>query len=464
MSLRAVTAATIAVLVGMLGALSSASPPAATAAPAPPASPSPTAAGPDRPFRTAPAPQRLRRGGPIGAGKLKRKLKHLARKAPGASGYYVYEDRRARRNRVLFDRNGGHSRKLASNEKLFTTMTAMHRLGPNSRILDPGQGERQGRSQGKARAATSTWSAPATRRSAARGVDDLAKQVRKAGIRRITGLGDRRRQRLRPPPRRARHQLRRPRPYIAPLSGLDLRRLDLRRRSGQGGGPRRSAAAPRRRRPGRRQGQGRPDARQARARNEDALAAYESPKISRPRPRDEQGLDQLLRRDAPEAPLGEPGRKGTTNGGVKAVERFARQFGSKVQARDGSGLTDEQQGLAPQRRPAADRRPARPRARQAALQVAGDRRQGRHARPPDGRLGAAGRCRGKTGTHEPASRTSPATARPKHGLVAFSLLMNGVSSSTRPQHPGQDGHPDRPAALSRGHGQPTRLAQRRPRR
>ena len=150
MSLRAVTAATIAVLVGMLGALSSASPPAATAASAPPASPSPTAAGPDRPFRTAPAPQRLRRGGPIGAGKLKRKLKNLARQAPGASGYYVY-DLGAKGNRVLFDRSGGHSRKLASNEKLFTTMTAMHRLGPNSRIVDQGQGTGQGRSQGKAR-------------------------------------------------------------------------------------------------------------------------------------------------------------------------------------------------------------------------------------------------------------------------------------------------------------------------
>ena len=106
MSLRAVTAATIAVLVGMVGALSSALPPAATAAPAPPDSPSPTAAGPDRPFRTAPAPQRMRRGGPIGAGKLKRKLKNLARQAPGASGYYVF-DLDAKGNRVLFDRSGG---------------------------------------------------------------------------------------------------------------------------------------------------------------------------------------------------------------------------------------------------------------------------------------------------------------------------------------------------------------------
>ncbi len=32
-------------------------------------------------------------------------------------------------------------------------------------------------------------------------------------------------------------------------------------------------------------------------------------------------------------------RKGTTNGGAKAIERYAKQVGAKVRARDGSGLT-----------------------------------------------------------------------------------------------------------------------------
>ena len=227
MSLRAVTAATIAVLVGMLGALSSASPPAAAAASASPAA-LPAAAGRTARFEPPRLPQRLRRGGPIGAGKLKRKLRNLARQAPGASGYYVF-DLDAKGNRVLFDRSGGHSRKLASNEKLFTTMTAMHRLGPNSRIVTKVKARGKVGRPGKARRRP----LPGRRRR-----PDVRLQGRRVagqagsqgGHPQGQGDRDRRRQRLRPTARGARHQLRRRRRHRA-AQRPDLRRVDLRRGS-----------------------------------------------------------------------------------------------------------------------------------------------------------------------------------------------------------------------------------------
>ena len=422
MSLRAVTAATIAVLVGMLGALSSALPPAATAAPAPPASPSPTAAGPDRPFRTAPAPQRLRRGGPIGAGKLKRKLKNLARQAPGASGYYVF-DLDAKGNRVLFDRSGGHSRKLASNEKLFTTMTAMHRLGPNSRIVTKvkarGKVGRKGRLGGDlylVGAGDPTFGS--------RGVASLAKRVHKAGIRRVKGtvIGDDSvfdRRRGVPDTNYAAGV------DIAPLSGLTYggstydgdpakeatrRFRDALRHAGvKVGGKVKVGRVP------------------GSLRNEDALAAYGSPKIKsivHATNKDSINFyaEMLLKRL-----WAEPGRKGTTNGGVKAVERFARQLGSKVQARDGSGLTDNNRAsprnvvrlLAAARR---DHELAKPLFK--SLAIAG--KDGTLANRMGGSV-AAGSCRGKTGTINGVSNLSGYCK--SHGrLIAFSLLMNGVTS------------------------------------
>ena len=55
---------------------------------------------------------------------------------------------------------------------------------------------------------------------------------------------------------------------------------------------------------------------------------------------------------------------------------------------------------------------------------------------------AAGRCRGKTGTIDGVSNLS-GYCRSGRGLVAFSLLMNGVAGyDSRARHPGQDGGRD----------------------
>jgi D-alanyl-D-alanine carboxypeptidase/D-alanyl-D-alanine-endopeptidase (penicillin-binding protein 4) len=382
--------------------------------------------GPDLPFRTAPIPESgpgERRGGPIGRSKLQRKLEGLARKAPGSSGYYVYDlDVGESGNRVLFDRSEGNSRKLASNEKLFTTLTAMHRLGPDSTIATKvktrGSVSRKGKLDGDVYligAGDPTFGSG--------GVADLAKQVRKSGIRKVSGtvIGDDSvfdRRRGVPDSGYG------PSPYIAPLSGLTYGG------STYDGDPAKQAAQAFR--------EGLEDAGvkiggkvklgrvPSSLRDEDAVASSDSPKIKsivRATNKDSINFyaEMLLKRL-----WAEPNRKGTTNGGTKAVERFAKDIGSGVRAKDGSGLTDANKSsprdvvrlLAAAQR---DRELAKPLFK--SLAIAG--KDGTLASRMGGSV-AAGRCRGKTGTIDGVSNLS-GYCKSDGGLIAFSLLMNGVS-------------------------------------
>ncbi len=378
--------------------------------------------GPDLAFRGDPAPARSEPRSPVSRGKLKRKLKRLARKAPGSSGYYVTKIG-GKAKGAIFDRNGGHSRKLASNEKLFTTTAALHRLGPKWRI--PSRVKVSGKINGKGKLRGDVYLVGGGDPSfGGGGVDDLAKQVRKAGIRRISGsvIGDDSvfdRRRGVPDSNWG------PSPYIAPLGGL------VYGGSTYSGDPAKEAA--RAFRGGLRDagvrvgGKVKVDRMPAKLRARDEVAEYESPTIAalvRATNKDSVNFyaEMLLKRL-----WATPGRKGTTNGGVKAVERFARQVGSKVRARDGSGLTASNKAsprnvvrllIAAQR----DDELAKPLFK--SLSIAGK----------DGTLGsrmggtaAAGRCRGKTGTLTGVSNLS-GYCKTKHGLVVFSLLMNGVSS------------------------------------
>lgn len=377
--------------------------------------------GPDRAFEGAALPPSLARGGTINRGKLGRKLKNLARQAPGSSGYYVY-DMNTKGKPVLFDRSGGHARKLASNEKLFTTMTAMHRLGPDGRIatkVKAGKVGRKGKLSGDIYligGGDPTFGGS--------GVSDLARQVRKAGIRKIGGtvVGD-----------DSVFDRRRGVPDtgyqagvdIAPLSGLVYGgstyngdpakeatrefRDALRKRGVRVGGKVKVGHLP------------------SSLRKNDAIATHESPRIKsivRATNKDSINFyaEMLLKRL-----WAEPGRKGTTSGGVKAVERFARSVGSKVHARDGSGLTDDNKSsprnavrllVAAQR----DNELAKPLFK--SLAIAG--KDGTLVDRMDGSR-AAGRCRGKTGTINGVSNLS-GYCKSKGGLIAFSLLMNGVTS------------------------------------
>lgn len=377
--------------------------------------------GPDLPFRGT-SPGQADRRGPIGRVALRRKLARLARKAPGSSGYFVTRIG-GRSKGPIFDRNAGHRRKLASNEKLFTTATALHRLGPKSRIATrvkvSGRIDRRGKLHGDIYligGGDPTFGA--------NGVEDLADQVRRAGIRRVggrvigdDGVFDRR--------RGVPDSNWGPSPYIAPLSGL------VYGGSTYDGDPAKEATRAFRdglRAAGvRAGGKVKVDGLPGRLRDSDAIAEHDSATIAaivRATNKDSinfyaEMLCKLL--------WAKPGRKGTTNGGVKAVERFARQLGSSVHARDGSGLTASNEAsprdvarlLTSAQR---DDELAKPLFK--SLSIAG--RDGTLVNRMDG-TSAAGRCRGKTGTLTGVSNVS-GYCETKRGLVVFSLLMNGVSS------------------------------------
>ncbi len=404
------------VLAATLAALALAAPAAA----ATPAAPSREALpGPDLAFRGEPAAATSRK--PISRGKLRRKLKRLARRAPGASGFYVTKIG-GKSNRAIFDRNGGHSRKLASNEKLFTTITALHRLGPKGRIATMVKaGGKVVKGKLKGNIYLVGGGDPSLGES---GITDLAEGVREAGIRRVSGrvIGDDSvfdRRRGVPDSNWG------PSPYIAPLSGL------VYNGSTYDGDPAKEAA--RAFRSGLRAegvrvgGKVKVDRVPGRLRSRDAVAEHDSAKVATlVRATNKSSVnfyaEMLLKRL-----WATSSRKGTTNGGTKAVERFAEGVGSKVRAKDGSGLTAGNKAsprsvarllIAAQR----DDELAKPLFK--SLSIAGK----------DGTLGgrmggsaAAGRCRGKTGTLTGVSNLS-GYCKTRSGLVVFSLLMNGVSS------------------------------------
>jgi serine-type D-Ala-D-Ala carboxypeptidase/endopeptidase (penicillin-binding protein 4) len=88
-------------------------------------------AGPDRAFRTPIARGSSAARKAISSGALRRGLGRALRGLGGRKGVFVMD---AATNRVLFRRSGGRARILASNMKLFTTATALARLGPDERL------------------------------------------------------------------------------------------------------------------------------------------------------------------------------------------------------------------------------------------------------------------------------------------------------------------------------------------
>ena len=156
------------------------------------ASPGPSAAaggallpGPDLAQRSSPALARAAASDRINRSQLRRKLKRLARRAPGSSGFYVY-DAGARNRRVLFDRKEGKQRKLASNTKLFTTAAALDRLGADGRIETVVQA--RGRRNGNGRLDGDLFLVgggdPTLGRSEMR---KLATEVERSGVSRVKG-------------------------------------------------------------------------------------------------------------------------------------------------------------------------------------------------------------------------------------------------------------------------------------
>jgi serine-type D-Ala-D-Ala carboxypeptidase/endopeptidase (penicillin-binding protein 4) len=393
---------------------------AASASPAGRIAGGPQRPGPDLPARSSPALARAAASGAISRSQLRRKLKSLARQAPSSSGFYVY-DIDAGKRRVLFDRKEGKRRKLASNTKLFTTATALHRLGAKARIETVVR-TRGSISRGRLKGDLYLVGGGDPTLGSSE-IKSLAKQVKRAGIRRVKG-SVRADDSIFDGKRGVPDSGFGPSPYIAPLSGLvyggstyatdpalqagSAFKEQLRKRGIKVGGRIKVKRAPKK------------------LSSRQPIAQVESPSIAAiveatNKPSNNFYAEMLLKRL-----WAKPNRRGTTRGGTKAVERFARNQGSRISQLDGSGLSDNNRS-APRdvvRLLVAMRRHKAHAAFYDSLPIAG--KEGTLDERMEG-TAAAGRCRAKTGTIDGVSSLS-GYCNAGRGKVAFSLLMNGVSS------------------------------------
>lgn len=377
--------------------------------------------GPDIPGASSPS---LKRADATASGysrsKLSRKLSGLARKAPGASGFYVY-DIGAKGKNVLFDHDEGKRRRLASNTKLFTTSTALQRLGGAKARIETVV-RRKGRTQRGVLRGNLYLVGGGDPSFGAAGVRELAREVKGAGIHRVKGdlvADDTIFDRLRGVPDSGYG----PSPYVAPLSGL------VYGGSTYDGDPAKQAGRAfekkLRKRGVRVKGKVRVGDTPKKIAGTDPVAVYESPTIAAliqatNFPSNNFYAEMLLKGIAAQ------NGKGTTKRGTRAVETFARQHGSKIDAKDGSGLTANNRSSPRDvvRLLVAMRKERDAKAFYGSLPRAG--KQGTLDDRMEG-TSAAGRCRGKTGTITGVSSLS-GYCKAGHDLVAYSLLMNGVSN------------------------------------
>jgi D-alanyl-D-alanine carboxypeptidase/D-alanyl-D-alanine-endopeptidase (penicillin-binding protein 4) len=366
----------------------------------------------------------------IGAGGLERKLGNLINQAGSSSGAWVADIDEG----TVFAQRANDSRILASNTKLFTTATALDRIGAKERLRTTvvADGEIAGRGVLRGDLYLVGTGDPAlsgrsyARRKGIPGtpIGRLAAQVKKAGVKKVTGrlfADDSIFDGVRGVPDSGGHTS----PYIGPLSGLSYN-------ENRGGGgfvsnPEVNTAEKLRKglknrgikvgKVGERRA---PDA----ALEEDALADARSATLTNlveetNKPSNNFFAEMLLKRlDAAD------GDKGTTRGGAKETERFAESLGSDVHQVDGSGLT-------------RTNRASPEEVGRLLLGMAGHDAgdEFRHSLPMAGREGtlagrmqgtaAEGRCRAKTGTISGVSALS-GYCKARGADTAFSILMNGV--------------------------------------
>jgi D-alanyl-D-alanine carboxypeptidase/D-alanyl-D-alanine-endopeptidase (penicillin-binding protein 4) len=405
-------------LIGLAAALAWAAPAAASSDAA---RSSEALAGPDLVAGSSLASEGTAAAGKISRSQLRRKLSKLAKQAPGSSGFYVY-DTGAGSRPVLFGRKQDKRRKLASNMKLFTTATALDRLGAGRRIetVVRSRGNVNGRGRLNGDLYLVGGGDPTLDSS---GVGSLARQVERAGIKRVKGTvyaDDSIFDRKRGVPDSGYG----PSPFIAPLSGLVYRgstysgdpaleaasafKSALRERGVSVGG------AVKRHRP------------PPKVRSRPALASVNSRTIAAIVEATNEHSNNFYAEMLLKRLWATPSRKGTTRAGARAVQRFAASQRSRVRALDGSGLTagnrasprDVVRLLSAMRehRSAGEFYESLPRAgREGTLD---ERMEG---------TAAAGRCRAKTGTIDGVSTLS-GYCNAGRGKVAFSLLLNGVGN------------------------------------
>ena len=366
-------------------------------------------------------------------------------RAGGASGAWVM-DIDAPNNRTLFTWASRTGRVLASNTKLFTTAAVLDRFGANERLTTRLYARRRNALHGHTLKGSLVIAGVGDPALASVGfarhnnlpltrIANLASDIRKAGIRRITGAiraDDSVFDRHRGVPTSGVDAS----GELAPLSGLSFN-------SGVAGGhyaanPELGAARKLKQRLRElgvrvKQGTGRANLPTSALRRK-PLGKVRSPRMANliaetNRPSNNFFAEMLLKRLAARR-----GVQGTTRRGARKAERFARKLGGRVRMENGSGLSRSNR--------------ASPRQVGRFLVAMNSRPDGRHFRrslPLAGRQGtvgermngtaAEGRCRVKTGTLIGVSTLS-GYCRAGHGLVAFSILMNSVDITTA--HRAQD--------------------------
>ena len=370
---------------------------------------------------------------------LRRRLERQMDRVGGGSGAWVYDLRAGGRGGdVVYADASKRRRILASNSKLFTTAAFLDRFGPDRRLKTRvwERGGRGGRNDQILRGGLALVGAGdpalASPRFARRHnlpltrLEALVRGVREAGIRRIKGdvLAD-------PTIFDGRRSVPQPGitggPWLGTLSGLSYNSgLDGERneRNPERVAGRRFVNALERagiRVAGRVRVGGAPEE----LLDGPSLAAVRSPSAARliartNTPSDNFFAEMLLKR------LGTRGaRRGTTARGADRAEAFARRAGGGAKLVNGSGLSRTNVSA-----PSEVGRVLVHMARDREL-----RRAFRRSLPVAGRTGtlsdrmrgtaAVGRCRAKTGTVDGVSALS-GYCDSRSGLVAFSVLMNGV--------------------------------------
>jgi D-alanyl-D-alanine carboxypeptidase/D-alanyl-D-alanine-endopeptidase (penicillin-binding protein 4) len=403
-----------------------------------PAAPS----GPDLVFKTPVA----RAGTPAAAASglsgtsLRTKLSGALRSAGGASGAWVYD---TGGDGTLFSSSAGSRRILASNEKLFTTSAALDRFGPTHRFETAAyaRGSFEGAQDrvlkgdlvivGDGDPALGTESFARRNNLPLTPIGELARAVAASGIKRVTGkvraddsIFDRKRG---TPATGYRASV-----DLSPLSGLSFNSgFDG---NGYSGAPELEGAGALKRalkkRGVRVTGVGRGRISPKRLDRAEPLGVVASPTLAAlaeetNEPSNNFFAEMLIKR------LGAgKGKKGTTRRGAKRVKRFAKSVGTRVRARDGSGLSRRDKAspkqvgklLVAMARPSVEAADAF----RESLALAG--REGTLSGRMRG-TAADGKCEAKTGTLSNVSALS-GYCHVGGDPIVFSILMNKVNPTT----------------------------------
>jgi D-alanyl-D-alanine carboxypeptidase/D-alanyl-D-alanine-endopeptidase (penicillin-binding protein 4) len=398
--------------------------------------------GPDLAFKTpvARAGTTAAATSGLSGASVRSKLSAALRSAGGASGAWVYD---TGGDGTLFSSSASKRRILASNEKLFTTAAALDRFGSTHRLETSvyARGALKGARRqvldgdlvivGDGDPALGTESFARRHNLPLTPIGGLARAIAASGIKRVTGkvraddsIFDRRRG-IPATGNRASVDL-------SPLSGLSFNSgFDG---NGYSPAPELDAAGALKRglrkRDVRVTGVGHGRLSTKRLERSEPLATAASPTLAAlaeetNEPSNNFFAEMLIKR------LGAgKNKKGTTKRGAKRVKRFAKRVGTKVRARDGSGLSrgdkasPKQVGklLVAMAKPSAEAADAF----RDSLAVAG--REGTLASRMRG-TAAEGKCEAKTGTLSNVSALS-GYCQVGGDPVVFSILMNSVNPST----------------------------------